>query len=71
MFTIGKLFRSKKFLSLFLIIIGLPFSIGGAASGGGLFAMVFAAMLAIGVDMFIDTIHEKKNLDFSNTSLRN
>lgn len=43
-----------------MIIIGLPMGFIFAATGGGPFAMLFAAILSFGLDMFTDSIAEQK-----------
>lgn len=43
-----------------MIIIGMPLGLTFAATGGGSLAMLFAAILSFGVDMFTDSLAEHK-----------
>lgn len=58
----SSLIGKKKIISLVMIIIGLPLAITTAASGGGFFAFIFAAILAGGIDLFTDAITEEKKI---------
>ena len=48
----------KRTISLILLIIGLPMALVTAFSGGGVFAMFFAAILALGLDLFTESRKE-------------
>ena len=46
--------RKKRIVSWIIIVISLPLAISFAATGGGVFGYLFAALLAIGIDMLTD-----------------
>lgn len=54
--------KIRRMISICLIINALPLAIASAATDGGLWAFVFAAILAFGVDILFD----KKEADSIN-----
>ena len=54
--------KKKQIISIVSIIVALPLAIATAAGGGGMSACLFAALLAIAVDMLIDRNQSAKIL---------